>query len=249
MRNILITGGSGRLAKELTNDLATYDTSFCRLTHEEMDICKLPLVEHYVNVHKPDIVIHAAAMTNPMQDHECYTDLSIQTNIVGTANVATACLRAEKVPKLIYISTDYVYQSSKFKCDELDDTIPCNNYGWSKLGGEIPVRMLPPDRWLILRASFTPLPWKHKQAYSDSYKSLITLEQASKLIARLIELDANGIYNVGGNKRQSLYTYAKDTLNIPDVEPISRLGAPYNVPEGTALNIYKFTDFLKNNSE
>lgn len=247
-KTILITGGEGQLANELRQKIDTIHNvhSPC---HDDLDICNLIELTDYINKAQPDVVIHAAAMTNPMENHELFTDESIQTNIVGTANVVTACLRADSIPKLIYISTDYVYKSGAYLIGEDERTEPCNNYGWSKLGGEISVRMMPKERWLILRSAFTILPWKHKKAYSDSYKTLCTISQAAECIAQLIDLDANGIYNLGGKKKQSLYGYAKNTLNIPDVEPISRLTATYIVPENTAMSPNKLKSFMDLNDE
>ena len=66
-------------------------------------------------------------------------DLSIQTNIVGTANVVRACKKLNI--KLIYFSTNYVYpcRNGNYRNRFL---FPINNYAWSKLGGECSVQML-----------------------------------------------------------------------------------------------------------
>ena len=57
------------------------------------------------------MLIHVAALSRPMAIHDKKLDLSIDTNIIGTANVARACKKLNI--KLIYFSTNYVYPCKK----------------------------------------------------------------------------------------------------------------------------------------
>ena len=74
-----------------------------------------------------------------MKIHETNIDLSIQTNIIGTANVVRACKKLNI--KLIYF-LQIMYPCNKGNYKETDKLLPINNYAWSKLGGESSVQML-----------------------------------------------------------------------------------------------------------
>ena len=82
-----------------------------------------------------------------MSIHEKNPSISIETNIIGTANIVLMCLKYKI--KLLYTSTDYVYAVNKGDYKETEGVNPFTNYGWSKLGGECAVQMCP--NHLILR--------------------------------------------------------------------------------------------------
>ena len=104
---ILVTGGNGEFCKHLVN--AGKEHSFLTPSKKEADVRDYDNLNWYFhNHHKEfDYVIHAGAITRPMVIHEDNPTLSIETNIVGTANVVMVCEKYNK--KIIYISTDYVY--------------------------------------------------------------------------------------------------------------------------------------------
>jgi dTDP-4-dehydrorhamnose reductase len=158
-----------------------------------------------------DYVIHAGAVTRPMVIHEDNPTLSIKTNIVGTANIVMACEKYKK--KIIYISTDYVYEGVDGNYKETDCMKPFTKYGWSKLGGECAVQMY--DNHLILRMAMNKKPFPHPKALRDMKKSLMWIEDAAKITLKL--LDETGIINVGG-KSQSVYDFVKKENS--NIEPI-----------------------------
>ena len=67
---------------------------------------------------KPDILIHLAGLSRPMNIHEKNISKSIDLNIIGTANITKACERRNI--KLIYFSTNYVYPGKKGNYKETD---------------------------------------------------------------------------------------------------------------------------------
>ena len=73
-----------------------------------------------------------------MNIHNKKVSKSINLNIVGTANVVTAC---ENLTLRLYMSTSYVYEGKKGNYKETDPVLPWNNYAWSKLGGECSVNV------------------------------------------------------------------------------------------------------------
>src|SRR3989344_4211204 len=101
-KKILVTGGSGLLGKEVLK----LDSSLVAPLRAEMDITSLDSVQVALKKYQPDIVLHLAAATKP-PEHEKDPELGIVANIVGTANVARACIRAGI--RLVYTCTDYVY--------------------------------------------------------------------------------------------------------------------------------------------
>ena len=170
-----------------------------------------------------------------MEVHEKNIDLSITTNIIGTANVVRACKKLKI--KLIYFSTNYVYPCKKGNYKETDSLLPINNYGWSKLGGECAVHML--KNSLILRLSITDYPFAYKKAIKNSYSSLIYNKDFAKLFSRL--LDSSGVINIGG-KRQSIYSFAKN--DNPKIKTVS-ISKKSNFPKDSSLNIKKFREIIK----
>lgn len=244
MKTILITGGNGILATELFNVIDnTYKV--IALGKDELDITNFGSIQDNIIKHSPDIIIHCAAMTNPLNNHEKFPRESIEKNIIGTGFLAMLCSSSSTI-KLVYISTDYVYEDQDGKpiseqrgsCGEgSTNTIPFTNYGWSKLGGECSVLMCP--NHLILRSAHTNRPFKHDKALTDSYKSSIYVDDASKMMWELIKHDCAGVYNVGGLSK-TIYDFAKETN--PDVKPISRKdvkGLDYYLPRNVSLDVYE----------
>ena len=209
---ILVTGGNGEFCKYLVEQGKEH--SFLTPIKKEADVRYYWQLDRYFYQHQNDFdtVIHAGAITRPMVIHEDNPKLSIKTNIIGTSNVVLMCERYNK--KIVYISTDYVYEGIDGDYKETDAMKPFTKYGWSKLGGECAVQMY--DNNLILRMSMNRKPFPHPKALVDMKKSLMYIEDAAKITLKL--LDEKGIINVGG-KSQSVYDFVKETN--PNIEPIS----------------------------
>ena len=107
-KTVLITGGKGNLAKEICkyNSLKKL-YNILSPSKTDLDVTNLENVYNFLSKCKIDYVIHAGAYTKPMNKHAKHPEVSIQTNIIGTANVALGCLKYDC--KLIHISTDYVF--------------------------------------------------------------------------------------------------------------------------------------------
>lgn len=137
-KKIFITGGTGTLGKALTNkilqlgghpiiysrDEGKQALSFggnSRITRVIGDIRDYEKLNVSMIRHKPDYIIHAAALKR-IDDMEFYPDECIKTNIEGSENVAKAALNNE-IEKCILVSTDKACQ-------------PVNVYGSSKLIAE-----------------------------------------------------------------------------------------------------------------
>ena len=97
-KTILISGGAGMLAREIHQ--AADNFHVINPKKIEMDITYLSQVEYYIEKFNPDYFIHCGAYTRPMSKHQENPEVSIGTNIIGTANVSMACIRNNI--KLIY---------------------------------------------------------------------------------------------------------------------------------------------------
>ena len=185
-----------------------------------MDITKTEDIDYFIYSNKPDYFIHAGALTRPMVIHESEPNKSIITNIIGTSNVVLACMKYNL--KLIYLSTDYVYPGIEGNYGEDDYLKPFTNYGWSKLGGECAVRLY--DNHLILRMAMNKRPFPHPKALVDMKKSLMYIDDASKVVLEL--LDEMGTINIGG-KSQSVYNFVKESnpnigkIYLNDIEDVN----------------------------
>ncbi len=163
---ILVTGGTGLLG----GDLVTYFTDKYDLISagsRDFDIRDRKNTIEFITSKKPDIVIHAAAMADV---NACQTDesLAMAINADGAGNVAMAC--RDIGARLVFISTDYVFNGEKetpYVEDDLPD--PVNIYGESKLAGERHVADILPDA-VILRVA-----WLYGSAPNSFIQRLIRL--------------------------------------------------------------------------
>ena len=233
---ILISGGCGDLSTHLQAENREYD--LYTPPKKEMDIRKTEDIEKAINYFSPHYFLHCAALTSPMAIHEKNPILSMQTNIIGTANISALCVKHHM--KLIYISTDYVYPGTKGDYKEADGLNPFTNYGWSKLGGECSVKMCPDH--LILRLAMFEKPFPHPKALIDMIKSPIYVDDGAKIIFQL--LDEQGTINVGG-KAQSIFDFAKK--NNPNVGKIMLNEIrDVNMATDSSMNLDKLKKVLNN---
>jgi len=206
MKRILVTGGKGRFALELKK--IKTGLKFIYLEKKELDILSHDSIAAAIKKYRPEQVLHLAGLSRPMDLHETNISKSINLNIVGTANLVTACIKFKI--KIIYFSTSYIYPGKKGDYKETDALLPWNNYGWSKLGGESAVQMY--DNSLILRVCMTEKPFIHKSAFVNVKSNFIYQEDLAKIFLKLI--NKKGIYNIGG-KSQTIYNFIKkDKVNI-----------------------------------
>lgn len=227
---IIISGGNGRFAKELIKQNTTYE--ILALSKEEMDITNLESIDSALSKHNPDIFIHAAALSRPMNVHDIYPDKGISLNIIGTSNCVLSCIKHNV--KIVYISTDYVYPGEDGNYSELDSLYPVNKYGWSKLGGECAVMMY--DNSLILRMAMVEYPFPHQKAFVDLYKSSIWHIDAAKVLYKLIDKGVKGIYNVGEERKSMFdFVFQKDFSILKETKNITLEKTPNDI----SMNIKK----------
>ena len=234
-KKILITGKNSRFCKFLKNDLKKFNTIFT--SKENFDVCNYIKMKNFVRNKKIKYLIHIAGLSRPMNIHEKKIDLSIDLNIIGTANIVKLC--NEFNIKLIYFSTNYVYPGIKGNYKETDPLLPINNYAWSKLGGEASVQLY--KNSLILRLCMTDYPFVHKKAIKGATTSFIFNKYVSQIIPHL--LDKKGIINIGGKKREILdfaNKFSDKKIMSIDFKNVN------NFPKDSSVEIKKLKKALKN---
>ena len=234
-KNILVTGANSRFCKFLKKSLSGKNIFF--YDKKRLDITNFRKISEIIKKNRIDIFIHIAALSRPMSIHDTDIDLSITTNIIGTANVVRACKKQNV--KLIYFSTNYVYPCTKGNYNEKHPLLPFNNYGWSKLGGECAVQMY--KNSLILRLALMSFPFLNEKAIKNAYSSYIWNKDFAKTLPKI--LDETGILNVGG-KRKTIYDFVKKFKR--KIKSISINKVP-NFPVDSSLNVDKYNKILKIN--
>ena len=140
--------------------------------------------------------------------------------------------------KLVQISTDYVYSGNEPYVTEDDLPIPAQNwYTYSKLLADEYIQARA-NKWLIIRTSFKPRPFPYEKAFTTQYGNFDYVDVIAKLIIRLIESDARGIYNVG-TEEKSMYDLAVRTNKA--VRPTARL-IHKTTPRDIRMDLTKMQD-------
>lgn len=138
------------LGREISGRLAAKHTVIAP-GKEDLDVTCADSVRGFFNLHKPEAVIHCAAMT-AVDACETYREEAFKVNAAGSLNIASACRAAGA--KLIAVSTDYVFGGQLERpYNEYDKPEPKTVYGKSKLAGEENIRLFCSDH-IILRTSW-----------------------------------------------------------------------------------------------
>jgi dTDP-4-dehydrorhamnose reductase len=231
---IVITGGSGRFGSILQKKYQSNKLFYPKKSR--LNILSTKSIEKYLKKTKPKILIHLAALSRPMNIHDNDISKSIDLNIIGTANVVKICSKLKI--KLIYFSTNYVYEGKKGNYKETDPVLPVNNYAWSKLGGESSVQMY--KNSLILRVCMTEEPFIHKTAFSNIQTNFIFHKEVANILFKI--LNYKGIINIGG-KIQSPYNFGKKyNKNLIKTSVKNQIK---NFPLKPSINISKLKKIIK----
>jgi dTDP-4-dehydrorhamnose reductase len=132
-----VTGVKGQLGYDVVNELKKRGHEAVGVDIEEMDITDSEAVERVITEAKVDTVIHCAAYT-AVDAAEDNVELCRKVNAEGTENITKVCKKLDL--KMIYISTDYVFNGEGTRPWEPDDKRePLNVYGQTKYEGELAV--------------------------------------------------------------------------------------------------------------
>jgi len=232
---ILLTGGSGLLGSQLQK----LSPDMLAPSRAELDITDRYAVSAYVASHTPDIIIHAAAVTNNRDIEDNPTE-ALEVNIKGTANIALACL--QRKTRLVYLSTDYIYKGEKGNYSEKDEIEPFNLYAWTKLGGESSVMSVPDH--LIIRTSFGAEQFEYDAAFTDKWTSKDYVDVIAPQVLEAARSPLTGLLNIG-SERRSMYEYAR--IRNPDVKATTIGDSTHKSPADTSLNLDRWTRYRGGN--
>jgi dTDP-4-dehydrorhamnose reductase len=234
---ILFTGGSGLLGSEFKHILpdVNYPSS------SEFNVADYKMMEEWIRGKDISMLIHAAAFTSPPRIDKDPLK-ALETNIIGTANVVKLCMLNEI--RLVYISTDYVFNGEQGNYKEDDPVFPVNKYAWSKLGGECAARMH--DNSLIIRTTFGPNVFPYEKAFIDQWTSRESVRVITGLIAGLIDKDVTGAVHVCG-ERKTVFEFARGLDEKRDIKPLSITEVNFKVPVDTSLNCNRYKKIMGGN--
>lgn len=148
---VLVTGVKGQLGYDVVNELTKRGIEAVGVDIDEMDITDAESVNTVIGEAAPDAVIHCAAYT-AVDAAEDNIDICRKVNKDGTQNIANVCKKLDC--KMVYISTDYVFDGQGERPWEPDDKQdPLNVYGVTKYEGELAVSKTL-DKFFIVRIAW-----------------------------------------------------------------------------------------------
>ncbi|MBR2140364.1 MAG: dTDP-4-dehydrorhamnose reductase [Phascolarctobacterium sp.] len=148
---VLVTGAGGMLGYDIIKEFEMRNIDCIGAGRTEFDITDFKASYDFITNHLPDVVIHCSAYTSADKAEEeealCYS-----VNAIGTSNIAKICKEIDA--KMIYISSDYVFDGTKEGYYEVDDIPnPINVYGKTKYEGEKAVQNIL-DKYFVVRISW-----------------------------------------------------------------------------------------------
>lgn len=245
---MLITGVSGLLGSNFAYYFkGKYDVLGIYLSHSvciqgikavKADLSSTDSTKDIIHSFKPHIIIHCASLTNVdfCEVNQALTDL---INVSGTQTVVESI--SNRKTKLVYISSDSVYDGGKGDFSENDPINPQNYYGLSKYRGELEV--LKEDNSLILRTNifgwntqekYSIAEWilyelsnkRQIKGFSDVFFSSIYTFDLAQILDMGIDNNLTGIFNCGSSTSLSKYQFAlsiADRFNLEKglIQPVS----------------------------
>jgi dTDP-4-dehydrorhamnose reductase len=210
---VLITGGSGKLGKELSK---IFPNSLSP-SHREFDITDKKSVQNMFKKDDIDLVIHAAAMTK-VRICEENKKSALQVNVEGTKNLVDSVIDSKRDIDFIYISTACVFDGHTGMYSEDSIPYPENFYSLTKLLGEYEVKKLPSH--LIIRTNFVSKEkWPYPKAFTDRFGTYLFSDQVAQGIKDVQKENLQGIVHIVGDRKISMFEVAK--LTTPGVEPMT----------------------------
>jgi perosamine synthetase len=235
-KKMLITGVSGLLGNNLAyyfkdkyDILGLYNShpvSLDGIYTQKCDIAKSDDIKRTITDFSPNVIIHCASLTN-VDECEADKEYAKLVNVSVTKNIVEAV--SDKDIKLIYISTDSVYDGVKGNFLEHDEVNPQNYYGQTKYEGELEASKH--SNSLILRTNL--FGWniqdKHSlgewilkelrankriNGFKDAYFSSIYTIELARIIDIAIRKNLAGVFNCGSTDSCSKYEFAVKLADI-----------------------------------
>ncbi|MTE27198.1 dTDP-4-dehydrorhamnose reductase [Winogradskyella ouciana] len=147
MKRIAVLGANGQLGQTLNSLVDKEPDSYSFYSKEDVDITDKESISTLFNKNDFDFCVNCAAFTN-VELAEKNVDQAFLVNAEGAKNIAEVC--QSKNIKLVHISTDYVFDGKKREpYTTKDKTDPINQYGRSKLKGELYIKETIKEHYII----------------------------------------------------------------------------------------------------
>ena len=273
---ILITGGSGflggyliRAAMNNFEVIATYCNNkpdYSGISWLPLDLTDTDRIKTAIAETDPAIIIHTAAMTNV----DICENRKKRTNTVNIrATEAIAKTAATTGARIIYLSTDLVFDGENPPYSEEDKPTPLSYYGWSKWQGELAVAAAN-DNHVIVRPSIIYGPpailgssfseslrnaWhdgKVTKLFSDQFRTPIFAGNLASALIELTKGNFEGILHIGGSERTSRHEFGihlAEALgigkNLTEEFSISKVDFTAKRPKDVSMNIEIAKSVLK----
>ena len=257
---VLVTGVKGQLGYDVMAELAKRNIEAIGVDIDEMDITDKISVEKVIGEAAPDVVVHCAAYTavDAAEDNEA---LCRRVNAGGTRNIAEVCKKLDC--KMVYISTDYVFDGQGTRPWEPDDERhPLNVYGQTKYEGELAVQENL-SKYFIVRIAWVfgkngknfvktmlKLAETHDKltVVNDQFGSPTYTYDLARLLVDMIQTDKYGIYHATNEGICTWYEFACEIFRQAGVKievtpvPASEYPAKAMRPENSRLDKSKLTE-------
>jgi len=262
---MLVTGVSGLLGNNLAyyfkdkyDILGLYNSTSVNIdgiTTGKCDLIYPENINSIISEYKPQIIIHCASLTN-VDGCEVDKNATKKINVFATKNIVDLVINDEDV-KLIYISTDSVYDGVKGNYTEYDNVNPLNYYGRSKFKGELEV--LKKENSIVLRTNLFGWNIQDKNSLGEwiidelksgrkikgfkdaRFSTIYTLELA-RVIDIITQKNLTGVFNCGSIDSCSKYDFALKIADRFDLDkklviPISIDNFQFKAKRGKNLSL------------
>jgi len=227
---VLVTGADGQLGYDVVKKLNEENIEHLGVDKKDFDLTNEKETKDFILDFQPDVIVHCAAYT-AVDQAEVERDLCYQVNAEGTRYVAETAKELDA--KMLYISTDYVFDGQGEEPFEVSDQPnPINYYGETKYYGEQEVQKLL-DKYFIVRTSWvfgehgnnfvkTMLKLGKERdeisVVADQFGSPTYTGDLAELIVDMIKTDKYGIYHATNEGFCSWYEFAKEIFKVVDID-------------------------------
>jgi len=227
LERIFLTGGSGTLGTELINISKVHNVEFVAPTSKVCNILNAEQVKNLVRTSGCDVIVHSAAATD-VRAIENDPSTAWEVNVLGTLNVLQVCRELGK--KMVFISTDYVFDGEKGNYTINDPINPLSKYAKTKAAAELMVRTY--EHSLVIRTSFFGYEFPYESALVDQWTTKDYVDIVALKVINAILDNPKGIVHIGSDRR-TIYDIAKERCT--NVNKLYRCDVDEPIPKDISL--------------